>query len=342
MVYGTGIKKTEARAGTQVLSKTNSLIKQFEQIDITDENLNLLKNNSKSQLIKLTRYGNRIPSLQLHDQVIKVNPAILIPTEQERHLYKNSSKIKHDYGPSIAPLTSKFDLEKKKNTVPVILTWDQGGESVNVTGSFNKWKQKIKLKKSYHDFSTIVDVEPGTHQLKFIVDSEWKCSDNLPVTTDSNGNLINIIDTEIKDGLENCGSEEVDINFESDIGYNNEIPIYLLKYQDEFKSSADKNELNCAITDYTKNEGILFPNEPPPILPAYCDKVLLDAGSESKFGKVFFLLLVSLNMLIENGRFSEVASPTYCYFKPSVRVLYKKWSNGISLFMVMLNFTIKS
>jgi hypothetical protein len=66
---------------------------------------------------------------------------------------------------------------------------------------------------SAEDFSTIVDMPPGMHQFKFIVDDEWKCSEDLPVGSDSEGNLVNCLHVQdedgasIKDGLENITSE---------------------------------------------------------------------------------------------------------------------------------------
>lgn len=54
---------------------------------------------------------------------------------------------------------------------------------------------------SSEDFSTIVDMPPGIHQFKFIVDDEWKCSEDLPVGSDSEGNLVNCLQVEDEDGL---------------------------------------------------------------------------------------------------------------------------------------------
>ncbi len=62
------------------------------------------------------------------------------------------------------------------------MAWNQGGETVHVTGTFNNWKKKIRMAKSESDFTTIIDFPPGKHQIKFIIDDEWKCSDDLPIT----------------------------------------------------------------------------------------------------------------------------------------------------------------
>ncbi|KAJ3380564.1 hypothetical protein HDU92_005899 [Lobulomyces angularis] len=243
--------------------------------------------NSSYKLIKLTHRHDLLTSSSLHNQVINFKSKINFPSEQERNLYKNSSKIKHDFGPTIAPLTSKKDLEKKKKIIPIILTWTQGGENVNITGTFNNWKQKIKMKKSAQDFSTIIDLEPGTHRIKFIVDDEWKCSDDLPIATDSDGNLVNLIfisdetGNGLGDGFDNCESGEFPQEPEVEIEYNNEIPAYLLKSDQERNYEEDLN-LNQAKTDLVEDKINQLPTEPPPLLPKYCEKVLLNTVQESK------------------------------------------------------------
>lgn len=47
--------------------------------------------------------------------------------------------------------------------------------------------------RSQQDFSALVNLPPGPHRLKFIVDTQWKTSKNLPSGTDQEGNLINYL-----------------------------------------------------------------------------------------------------------------------------------------------------
>ena len=47
---------------------------------------------------------------------------------------------------------------------------------------------------STSDFSTILNLPPGTHRIKFIVDDEWKCSTELSAATDAEGNLVNFLE----------------------------------------------------------------------------------------------------------------------------------------------------
>ncbi|KAJ3091628.1 hypothetical protein HK102_014004 [Quaeritorhiza haematococci] len=114
--------------------------------------------------------------------------------------YKNSARIVHAFGPGglapLAPLSSaQKELNRRdSNVVPVMLTWTQGGRIVYVTGTFNNWKQKIRMNRSEVDFTTVVDLPKGTHRFKFIVDDEWKCSDDLPMASDADGNLVNYLE----------------------------------------------------------------------------------------------------------------------------------------------------
>ncbi len=54
--------------------------------------------------------------------------------------------------------------------------------------------QKILFLHSTNDFTTVINLPPGTHKLKFIVDDEWKCSNDLSTATDPDGNLVNYLE----------------------------------------------------------------------------------------------------------------------------------------------------
>lgn len=60
------------------------------------------------------------------------------------------------------------------------------------------WSTEITS--STQDFSAVLELPPGTHRLKFIVDDEWKCSNDLETATDPDGNLVNYV--EVDDGLD--------------------------------------------------------------------------------------------------------------------------------------------
>lgn len=83
------------------------------------------------------------------------------------------------------------------NMVPVDITWQQGGNKVYVTGSFTGWRKMIGLV-PMPDQPDILHVKlqlpPGTHRFRFIVDNELRFSDYLPTATDQMGNFVNYLE----------------------------------------------------------------------------------------------------------------------------------------------------
>ena len=43
-------------------------------------------------------------------------------------------------------------------------------------------------------FSTILNVRPGTHRFHFLVDGEWRVSNDFATAVDSDGNLLNYLE----------------------------------------------------------------------------------------------------------------------------------------------------
>lgn len=179
--------------------------------------------------------------------------------------------------------------------VPTIITWTQGGNNVYVTGTFNGWKHKIKLVKrqdvmliyiclypnsfslffSTHDFSAVLELPPGTHRLKFIVDDEWKCSNDLETATDPDGNLVNYLQVMDEEEEERLGEGEEDMvsSTESiDEEYTNTIPPELLALSESTESDGQRK----SSADWEKKQ------PQPPILPPHLDKVLLNSQTVSE------------------------------------------------------------
>ncbi|CEI92365.1 hypothetical protein RMCBS344292_06626 [Rhizopus microsporus] len=163
----------------------------------------------------------------------------------------------------------------KAQGVPTIITWTQGGNNVYVTGTFNGWKHKIKLVKSTHDFNAVLELPPGTHRLKFIVDDEWKCSNDLETATDPDGNLVNYLQVMDEEEEERLGEGEEDMvsSTESiDEEYTNTIPPELLALSESTESDGQRK----SSTDWEKKQ------PQPPILPPHLDKVLLNSQTVSE------------------------------------------------------------
>lgn len=130
--------------------------------------------------------------------------------------------------------------------VPTIINWTGGGKEVYVCGTFAKnWKERLKMSKrcvassrasirpaeapthapfalldSTHDFTLVLNLPPGPHRLKFIVDETWRCSDDLANATDADGSLVNYIEVEPtrKDGDGPGWSSEWDTHLGVDSG----------------------------------------------------------------------------------------------------------------------------
>lgn len=71
--------------------------------------------------------------------------------------------------------------------------WEEGGETVAVTGSFNDWKDKISLARIGEIFTVSVDLPYGEHLYKFIVDEQWVVSKSQPLKNDDSGQENNVI-----------------------------------------------------------------------------------------------------------------------------------------------------
>ncbi|KAI8622309.1 5'-AMP-activated protein kinase beta subunit, interation domain-containing protein [Chytriomyces sp. MP71] len=219
-----------------------------------------------------------------------------VAKELAEKAYLNSARIVHNYGVGgIAPLAPLTGGQKKddKSVIPVMVSWNGGGRVVHITGTFNNWKQKIRLTKSKTDFSTVIDMPAGeTHRFKFIVDDEWKCSEDLPIASDSEGNMVNYLDIVdefgdgIHDGFDGLAHDD---NVTSYLGespessYASKIPQYLswhLENQAAAAAAAAAGMPAAAASPSSasgrKSTPPPLPSDPPPHLPPHLEKVFLN------------------------------------------------------------------
>ena len=104
---------------------------------------------------------------------------------------------------SDAPPPSK--KQKKKKMVPVDIVWEQGGEKVYVTGSFTGWTKMIGLLPIPNKPGILhvrLEVPPGVHRFRFVVNNELRYSDFLPTATDQMGNFVNYLEVRPTDSTE--------------------------------------------------------------------------------------------------------------------------------------------
>jgi len=105
-------------------------------------------------------------------------------------------------------------------TVPTAFKWSGGGDRVFVTGSFNNWQGKIMMHKNEdnpQEFVLVIDIAPGLHQYKFIVDDDWRINPDLP-TVGSGQEKSNVVDVKrpvfehITSPFDDSDEEDVDEN----------------------------------------------------------------------------------------------------------------------------------
>ncbi|KAJ5903611.1 Immunoglobulin E-set [Penicillium tannophilum] len=90
--------------------------------------------------------------------------------------------------------------------VPTVIEWNGPGEKVYVTGTFVNWEKKFKLHRSETNakvMTATLNLRPGTHHLKFLIDGEMRASDDLPTAVDFTNHLVNYIEISADDANDN-------------------------------------------------------------------------------------------------------------------------------------------
>jgi 5'-AMP-activated protein kinase regulatory beta subunit len=111
---------------------------------------------------------------------------------------------------------------------------------------------------------------PGTHRLKFIVDDEWKCSNDMETATDPDGNLVNYLQV-LDEDEEN---EQDDFDVTTNDKYSNIIPPELLQLAAVTETTEEAQKKS--ILDWEKKQ------PQPPTLPPHLEKVLLNSNIVSE------------------------------------------------------------
>ncbi|CAG8454110.1 14633_t:CDS:10 [Ambispora leptoticha] len=181
------------------------------------------------------------------------------------------------------------DEQEESKAIPTIITWSQGGNNVFVTGSFNNWKKNIRLCKSSNDFTTVIALPSGTHKLKFIVDDEWKCSNDLEIATDSDGNLVNYVEVFEDEAVSAIDQDTLEPTNSPGVlcttppgEYTSEIPGYLLAYAHSLNVAENNlihhyhNQVSMSPHDLFQGAECMAENQPPS-LPPHLEKVLLNS-----------------------------------------------------------------
>jgi 5'-AMP-activated protein kinase regulatory beta subunit len=81
------------------------------------------------------------------------------------------------------------------NQVRTTFKWAHGGTAVFLIGSFNNWKERIRMEKTSEHTFTVVKMlhRDQTYEYKFIVDNEWRFAPDQPTRKDCHGNVNNFV-----------------------------------------------------------------------------------------------------------------------------------------------------
>ncbi|KAL6200860.1 hypothetical protein ACLB2K_024575 [Fragaria x ananassa] len=122
--------------------------------------------------------------------------------------------------------TSAYEDMSCEQGIPTMITWSYGGKDVAVEGSWDDWKTRFQEKKkqdsliihlvcaaltpsqvltsilffrlplqrSGKDFTIMKVLPSGVYQYRFVVDGQWRCAPDLPLSHDDAGNSYNLLD----------------------------------------------------------------------------------------------------------------------------------------------------
>ncbi|KAM7214933.1 Snf1 kinase [Rhypophila decipiens] len=93
--------------------------------------------------------------------------------------------------------TEELRVDKSGPTVPTRLEWRHGGDKVYITGTIFQWNRKTRLHPVEGQkgvFAATINILPGTHHIRFLVDGQMQTSPDYPTTVDFGNNLVNYIE----------------------------------------------------------------------------------------------------------------------------------------------------
>lgn len=90
--------------------------------------------------------------------------------------------------------------------VEVVLRWSGEGEKVQVAGAWSKWTPENLVKEGGGEWLLKLNLSPGKHQLKWVIDGVWTVNRAMSVVLDNEGNENNEI--EVVERMERSGSQD--------------------------------------------------------------------------------------------------------------------------------------
>ena len=117
-----------------------------------------------------------------------------------KNKYKDNQIQKSDNYNSDQLTQEKSSSDTNSNLYYNII-WKEGGNNVYIIGNFSDWKKKYKMKLNLSKKKCFFEKEIPINNIskeecifKFIVDDNWKYSENYPKMKDKDGNINNYID----------------------------------------------------------------------------------------------------------------------------------------------------
>ncbi|KAF9448712.1 carbohydrate-binding module family 48 protein [Macrolepiota fuliginosa MF-IS2] len=84
--------------------------------------------------------------------------------------------------------------------IAVKITWRGGGKNVVLArAGDDDWAGRQSMERENplsNTWTAIVDLLPGTHHIRFLVDDQWRVSDELPTAVDDQGSLANYVNVQ--------------------------------------------------------------------------------------------------------------------------------------------------
>ena len=211
------------------------------------------------------------------------------------HDYKTDNAVSGVSPQHVSPSTS-VDRQRRTSIspqilIPTLIRWNKPGEQVYVAGSFNDWRYKIKLHRTETEWQAVVDLPSGTHCIKFIVDDEWQCSNDLIIAPDDDSNLVNYInvDEHYRDTKRPVGLRMelggMEINDDGDWGDDSNVEgldSTQLSGSPPGGYSDEIPDWNQLMARYRESSSGGSRRKEPPLLPPHLNNVLLNSADPPK------------------------------------------------------------
>ncbi|KAJ5972798.1 uncharacterized protein N7479_002716 [Penicillium vulpinum] len=196
-----------------------------------------------------------------------------------------------------------YTISGAGKAVPVVIEWTAPATKVYVTGTFVNWEKKFRLHRSENNpsvMSTTLNLRPGTHHLKFIVDGEMRAADSLPTAVDFTNHLVNYIeisadDAHDKDSAVQPGTHTPhtvpDSSKQDHPGDNEGHPLEQEEGEEEVPSGDFGDAIPQFLADLDKEEdspayvqaaNVIGDTATPPSLPLFLGKSILNGTTPMK------------------------------------------------------------